>query len=579
MSRNDDSRIALPTLRRLLAAGFTALITLASAVTAHAAPGDLDGSFGIAGVVKTNVNETQFRDLVRALYLRADGRILAAGGCDNAGSKVCVAQYNANGTLDTTFGNGGKVSSLTFAHPEFGVPYDYAYGNASTLLPDGSLVIGGGCWIPGWAGSCIGRILPDGTQDMSFGVNGTGFTEVGVAAMAAQSDGRIIVAGRCDTLCFQRLNTDGTLDLTFGVNGRLLVPDLAPRWNEIYAVAMQPDNKLVGTGLCWSLVTGEYDFCTVRLNADGTLDTNFAVNGVAQVHVAPRFYNALEWGNAVAVQADGRIVVAGRGGLLRYTANGTLDTTFGGGDGIVPDVYANTVAVQANGRIITGGGGMNTWVLSRFNADGSPDTTIGVDGVLSIALEPGMRYADEAAIYALAMQRDGRILAGGTLAVHNDFPQDPWDNDALRLDFGLVRYFGDPTNREPVCSGVTSSVSTIAVANHEMTLVTLAGASDPDGDVLTLTVTGVMQDEPIDGTGDGDTAPDAAFGPVSNQVYVRGERSGTGDGRVYRIAFTVTDANGGTCSGTTMGDGTVRVSVPRGKTTIDSGALYNSFGN
>lgn len=99
--------------------------------------------------------------------------------------------------------------------------------------------------------------------------------------------------------------------------------------------------------------------------------------------------------------------------------------------------------------------------------------------------------------------------------------------------------------------------------------------SDPDGDPLTLTVTGVTQDEPVNGAGDGDTAPDAQAGPASNQVYVRGERSGTGDGRVYRIAFTVADGQCGTCSGTSVGDGTVKVAVPRGNNpAVDSGAAF-----
>lgn len=93
---------------------------------------------------------------------------------------------------------------------------------------------------------------------------------------------------------------------------------------------------------------------------------------------------------------------------------------------------------------------------------------------------------------------------------------------------------------------------------------------------MTLTITGVTQDEALNGLGDGDTSPDAKAGPASHRVYVRAERSGTGDGRVYRIAFTGDDGNGGTCTGS------VTVGVPhdqgKGSTPVDSGLNVDSFG-
>jgi hypothetical protein len=108
-----------------------------------------------------------------------------------------------------------------------------------------------------------------------------------------------------------------------------------------------------------------------------------------------------------------------------------------------------------------------------------------------------------------------------------------------------------------------------------MVPVTLSGATDPDGDPLTLTVTGVTQDEPVDGAADGHTSPDAQIGPGSGQVAVRAERSGQGDGRVYQIAFSVADDKGLTCTGTAT------VGVPhdqRGTPAVDSGQTYNSLG-
>jgi hypothetical protein len=131
-------------------------------------------------------------------------------------------------------------------------------------------------------------------------------------------------------------------------------------------------------------------------------------------------------------------------------------------------------------------------------------------------------------------------------------------------------------NRPPDCSGVRPDLRTLWPPNHKYRLITLSGATDPDGDTVTLTITGVTQDEPLNGLGDGDTSPDAKAGPASEQVFVRAERSGQRNGRVYRIAFSGSDGKGGTCTGS----GTVGVPHDQGtgKTPVDSGQTVNSFG-
>jgi uncharacterized repeat protein (TIGR01451 family) len=131
-------------------------------------------------------------------------------------------------------------------------------------------------------------------------------------------------------------------------------------------------------------------------------------------------------------------------------------------------------------------------------------------------------------------------------------------------------------NHNPVCTGLTAGPN-LWPPNHKFQTVTATGATDPDGNTLTTTITGVTQDEALNGLGDGDTAPDAALVPGhSDQVQLRAERSGLGDGRVYRFAVTVTDGDGGSCTGTPT------VGVPHdqgsGSTPIDSGLVVNSFG-
>jgi hypothetical protein len=127
-------------------------------------------------------------------------------------------------------------------------------------------------------------------------------------------------------------------------------------------------------------------------------------------------------------------------------------------------------------------------------------------------------------------------------------------------------------NRPPDCTTAQATPSTLSPADHEYQTVAFSGAVDPDNNPVTLTVTGVTQDEPIAGTGPGDRDPDAKRS--SGTLLLRRERSDSGDGRVYRVTLRGADGKGGSCTTT------VAVSVPltAGGTAVDSGGSYNSFG-
>ena len=129
-------------------------------------------------------------------------------------------------------------------------------------------------------------------------------------------------------------------------------------------------------------------------------------------------------------------------------------------------------------------------------------------------------------------------------------------------------------NHNPVCTAVTAGPD-LWPPNHKLRTITLSGATDPDGDPITWTVTGVTQDEPTNGLGDGDTAIDAVLGS-GNTLQVRAERSGLGDGRVYRIAYTVTDGRGGLCTSVAT-VGVPHDQSPAGIVAVDSGGVFNSL--
>ena len=141
---------------------------------------------------------------------------------------------------------------------------------------------------------------------------------------------------------------------------------------------------------------------------------------------------------------------------------------------------------------------------------------------------------------------------------------------------GTVSVIGDAPalNHNPICTAVNGGPN-LWPPNHKFKLITLTGAADPDGDPLATAVSGVTQDEPMDGLGDGDTSPDAQPGPAPDQVYLRAERSPHGDGRVYRISYEVTDGRGGSCAGVA----TVGVPHDQGghSTPVDSGGVFVDF--
>jgi Tol biopolymer transport system component len=178
-----------------------------------------------------------------------------------------------------------------------------------------------------------------------------------------------------------------------------------------------------------------------------------------------------------------------------------------------------------------------------------------------------------------AWSPDGTKITYNTCCGYDIFVMNADGSNQTPLTFGGATNRGPdwqplPGDHAPNCSGVTATPNVLSPADGTLRLVTISGATDPDGDTPTIHVDGVTQDEPLTGKGDR-TSPDATAGPSPNQVNLRAERQNSGDGRVYRVSFTATDARGAICSGT------VSVGVPKTKnrSAVDSAPpSYNSFG-
>src|SRR5437870_4521249 len=288
----------------LLALLSALLLVLSFAHSVDAGPGDLDATFGTGGRVLTDFGGGAG---ARALALQADGRIVVAGRSRVAvGDDFALARYNPNGSLDSSFGSGGRV--LT----DFGLDDE---ARAVVLQADGKIVVAGGF---GGAFFALARYNADGTLDPSFGSEGRVFTNFGgrdgARALALQADGKIVATGFASSdfgtrrrFALARYNPDGSLD-------RQVVTSFADR-DEASALALQSARKIVVAG--FSEAGGRHDFALARYNPDGTLDLTFGTGGKVTTD-----FGGFDDAFALALQTDGKIVVAGSDGsdfaLARY---------------------------------------------------------------------------------------------------------------------------------------------------------------------------------------------------------------------------------------------------------------------
>jgi uncharacterized delta-60 repeat protein len=335
--------------------------------------------------------------VVNSIAVQADGKILA-GGEFNGTNSIGGAARNRIARLDTTTGS---------ADPSFDPNADGAVGSIA-VQPDGKILLGGGFGTLSPPGGPqiifrrIARLKPDGTPELSFNPNIPNPTNF-VYSIAVQEDRKILVGGSFTTLApnfgatvtrnnIARLETDGRLDQT--LNLTIALGD----FGYIFALAIQPDGKILIGGR-FTGVLGMARNNIVRLNTDGTLDTDFDPS-------------ADEIVSSIAVCADGNILAGGGfthiGGEER-SFMARLNATTGRADSFDPNANGGVfaIAVQADGKILAGGnftsiGGETRRHMARL---GATDPTTGV----ADSFDPN----GDNAVRSIVVQADGEILAGG----------------------------------------------------------------------------------------------------------------------------------------------------------------------
>jgi uncharacterized delta-60 repeat protein len=391
--------------------------------------GALDTSFNGTGVVSRPITSgspviTGLASVISGFFRRVI-KIVVSGYDYNSSDGFMAARFNNDGSIDTTFGNGGVV--LT---PLSGSGYDQAYGLA--FQSGARILLAGTSQLePCESDFALASYnWSDGSLNTNF--NGTGIlvTNIGnrqaeAKATAVQSDGKIVAAGYFVTGCGNgngaalcRFNPDGTLDPGFGSGGKVTAT-IGPESSEADAMIIQPDGKIVIAGNAYD--GNNYSSMVARFLPNGALDNSFGTGGSVITVNGTNGSSA----NALALQPDGKILVgaqvsvnANDMGIIRYNPDGSLDTNWNGTGQFFTAIGSqrdqlSAVAVQTDGKVIGAGyssfAGSAKFMMFRCNTNGTLDSTFGSFG--RVVTQVGSAGIDAA--YAMTLQPDRKIILAG----------------------------------------------------------------------------------------------------------------------------------------------------------------------
>jgi uncharacterized delta-60 repeat protein len=410
-----------------IAISIAAMLFVSTRTSIAAAEGDLDPTFGSGGKVTTDFSGRS--NSANAIAVQSDGKILVTGDALSAQASpdIGVARYNSDGSLDTTFGTGGRVTTDFAGRSDVGA--------AITVQPDGKILVAGGADLGASSNFdfALVRYNSNGSLDSTFGNSGKVLTDFNGGLDAAtsigrQTDGKIVAAGFATAgdphMALARYNSNGTLDTTFGTGGKVITNINGTR-DFANAMAIQSDGKIITGGSTLTLFGSFVMFAMARHNSDGSLDPTFGSGGKVTTQVVFGDGEDDEI-SGLAIQPDGRILAAGRAnfaqdfGLVRYQTNGALDTAFGT-NGVVTTDFNGSIdrafgmVLQIDGKIVLAGaanlttGSTGDFGLARYNPNGSLDSTFGAGGKVITDFGGNVDIAR-----GVVLQSDNRIVAAGS---------------------------------------------------------------------------------------------------------------------------------------------------------------------
>lgn len=402
--------------------------------------GSLDTSFGTGGIVITPLAGVSS---AKDIAIQADGKVVVVGETQRTTKDTVIARYNANGTLDSSFGTGGVAI------------YDLGYedrANKVAIQADGKIVVAGHrSGSSGQLQFMVARVTTTGALDTSFAVNGLATLSSAnwiyeAHGVAIQTDGKIIAVGSGQYLFYEssswpvvRLNTDGSFDTGFGAQGKKYVGgSLRSAAN---AVEVQPNGQILVGG--YTVPLSNKMFTMVRLNANGTEDTSFGIDGTSRIGAflgGGTFIQDICYLEGGSIIAAGSVAAESEIGIIKMLANGAIDQSYGT-DGIVQlnrsiGDSVSGIELLDDGGLIIGGHldnfGSSSALFAKLTANGNLDPTFGPmsQGYVNTFIGTGSTL-----IFGLAERSPGKwVLVGKshngtrdciTLAAFNEGPPNP----------------------------------------------------------------------------------------------------------------------------------------------------------
>jgi uncharacterized delta-60 repeat protein len=426
--------------------------------------GILDSAFGNGGLVNTSIAGDD--DFAGGVAVQANGKIVVVGQSvnTNGDNDFVVVRYNSNGTLDGTFGFGGRVTTGFGAGTE-----DVA--TAVVIQADGRIVVGGFTGSPGSRDFVVARYLASGSLDTTFGGgDGIEITDFGgddaLTALALRTNGTIVAAGNTTTgvgtsdFALAMYTTAGALDGSFDTDGRFTI-NFIPTNNDDAAFAVKIDSadRIVVAGFAFDGV--DSDFAIARLSSTGLLDGTFGTGGLVTTDFSGT--NVDDVANAIGFLSSGRIAVGGYavvGGeqdfaLAVYSSGGVLSAAFSGdgkvttdirGDDTVSALVVNTIN-GVEGVVVVGSAFLGTtfddsqFALARYTVNGATagalDLNFGANATGVVTTTFGLTSTVATAV---AVDSLGRLVTAGYA-----------DLGATNYDFALARYLvDDPFSLTPI---------------------------------------------------------------------------------------------------------------------------------
>jgi uncharacterized delta-60 repeat protein len=406
----------------------------------------IDSSYGTNGRVVSELSPGV--DALNAMALQTDGKIVGLGFANN---KLTLVRYQTNGTLDTLFGHQGIV--LTNFTSNFFSPYDIV------LQTDGKIII----LAANSSTMMLARYTTNGILDTSFGVNGIAdINEILTSgpycsSMELLPDGKIIVTGSISfhTIFIIKYNSNRDLDTTFGTNGYTTTS--LPTDSYIISsedLCIQTDGNIL-LAVSLTNTSGYEDFSIFKYTSNGILDTDFGNEGFVKTDIGGIMVT--DTPSTIKLQPNGKILLSGTSNLsfvvVRYNSDGSLDTTFNSTGIATTNVggayrMCSHMLIEPDGKIILAGYIGDDFGSTRYNLDGSIDPSYGNNGIYKIDFGTSYDYSN-----SIIRQSDGKFVMGGWTSFfcsNRAFGLIRFSSNALKLEDynrdNSLKVYPNPTN-------------------------------------------------------------------------------------------------------------------------------------